>query len=222
MKKKVKTILTQQLSEIGFSNLEKTSINGRNVFYKELTDGTILTFGIINSNLYNNCATGAFYRAISYTWAFYNPCFLPSENYQRIEKLINSKLIPKKNWWDISTIEVIYELINAIKFSEIKFIRETERTISKISENYLDYRIYIQVLRDILNQIKEQDEKKFNLKDDIDFIIKIVSNIVKEKKDIRNNKHGIKLLSFDAYNCCHFSSINNFKLIDKIGNIDNG
>ena len=73
-----------------------------------------------------------------------------------------------------------------------------------------------------MNQIKGQEEKEFNFKDDIDFIVKIVSNIVKEKKDIRNNKHGIKLLSFDAYNCYHFSSINNFKLIDKIGNIDNG
>ncbi|NDV66664.1 hypothetical protein [Bacteroides sp. 224] len=203
MKKTTKAQLKQKLATLGYTYLETTRSKSDIIFCKEQDNGLILSLAIEQSRLYTHTFTYSFYIAMSYTWALYVPGFLPSEVYQRMGNL----------WWKIETNEELETFFDAIQTAEKKFVAENRNLLSILQDSgkYKEYRTYLHVLYAILKAFREQALSNENLLESLE---EITRKIVKEKKDIRNNKGGISLLSIDAYNCLHLSTEKNLKLIE--------
>jgi hypothetical protein len=224
-----KKILIDNISSLNYTLLPYNVRANDVIFYKELSSGIILTLGIYHSNLYQKRFTGAYYMALSYTWAMCTPIFLPGNAYQHIGSLLSlsdkKKLLDKEYWntsnnaWWNTSEEDILNFINSIHKTEDIFLNDEQEVLSKISNplEYQRYKIYMSILNEILNIISGYEISSLNE----NVFCEITQSVLKKRKDKMNNKYGIKLVVTDAMNCYYLSSPKNRCLIKKIADIAN-
>ena len=152
--------ISENLFNLGYSLIKYR--NNNLIFYKQLENGLILTFGIEKSNLYKNKFTGSFYLGFTYTWSMFSPVFLPEYAYKRIGNLLPENI---DLWFDKDEKGLI-EFIDKTKIAEKVICKNSTLLYHTIieQEKYMDYNQYLSLINEILKNVKNEKnitEKRF-------------------------------------------------------------
>jgi hypothetical protein len=144
-KKKILSIVGKDLQELGYSKFEDGFFGSDGLFIKKVSDGLLLTLGLIISSNYESKFTGAYYLSKTTRWgSIWGD--IPNESYRRVGFFINDS--EKKHlfneddnidgvkdaWWDASNAESVSRFLSAIKISESRFVGQQE-LIHKIDKS---------------------------------------------------------------------------------------